>query len=93
MSRYTFTTSIEVELDDGALADCLMDIEVETYPAEPYSWGGSRGTETDVSATLSSLEVEGDRMTRAKAVEVYGAAEVGRIETIAAETVTPEDVA
>lgn len=93
MSRYTFTTSIEVELDDGALADCLLDIEVETYPAEPYSWGGSRGTETDVSATLSSLEVEGDRMTRAQAIEVYGPAEVERIETIAAETVTPEDVA
>lgn len=36
---------IEITVDDVLLS---VSFETETYSLEPYSWGGSRGTETDI---------------------------------------------
>ena len=43
------TTIAILNLED---VPACFDVESETYPAEPYSWGGSRGLETETSATL-----------------------------------------
>lgn len=52
--------------------DAVWVIEVETYPAEPYSWGQSRGTETEVTARLLSWERHGATFTRADACALEG---------------------
>lgn len=51
----------DYEIGDGKTwsitGKAVFDIEAETYPAEPYSWGGSRGTELAVSAKFAALVV------------------------------------
>ena len=80
-----FSTSLTLYLPDDIEADCLFEIETDTHPAEPYSWGGSRGSETDVSATLKSIDIDGSVMPRAKVIEVFGIKEIWRMETLAVE--------
>ena len=41
-----------------------FDIEGEEYPAEPYSWGGSRGMELEIGAELISAQLGGLTLDR-----------------------------
>lgn len=49
-----------------------FNTSVERYPAERYSWGGSRGMETTPSAQLRSLKIGEHLMDRAEAVRIFG---------------------
>ena len=60
--------------------EATFDITVEEYPAEPYSWGGSRGTETEVTARLLSWHRHGQEFTRSDATALIGDSEVSRQE-------------
>ena len=54
-----FETRIDLDTPFGYLegVPATFEVHVEEYPAEPYSWGGSRGTETAVSARFISLQL------------------------------------
>lgn len=69
------------------LEDVLCEFEVETdeYPAEPYAWGGSRGTETDVSATLLSAKIGGLVLVREQVLLMFGPEAVLRAESAACD--------
>lgn len=60
----------------------IFDVEVEEYPAEPYSWGESRGTETEIRATLKFAQLAHIKLTP----EMIGPEEVKRIERHVEET-------
>lgn len=49
--------TIDLYTQYGYLEDVPVEYEldVETYPAEPYSWGGGRGTETEVEVVILSI--------------------------------------
>lgn len=52
-----FETKIDLDTPFGYLeaVPAVFDVDVELYPAEPFSHGGSRGTEREVTANLKSL--------------------------------------
>lgn len=70
--------------------DAIFVIAVESYPAEPYSWGGSRGLEHEVSARLLSWHRHGDEFDRADAVAIEGEARILEQEEWAAGSVDPD---
>lgn len=72
---YLHFNGIEEELD------AVWEISTERYPAEPYSHGGGRGTETETTARLVSW---GSR-TRADAIALAGETEIRRQEAWVAE--------
>ena len=47
-------------------------VEIERYPAEPYSWGQSRGYEIEATATLESWSCHGFTGNRADAIRLIG---------------------
>ena len=53
----TYQSTICLDTDEGCVEDCpaKFAIEVTTSKAEPYSWGQSRGAETDARAKLISI--------------------------------------
>ena len=63
-------------------ARCDFDVTTETYPAEPYSWGESRGTETNVEVRLVAVHLGGLRLTREQAVLAFGSDAVADLEDI-----------
>lgn len=63
--------------------DALWKVTVETYPAEAYSWGQSRGWEHEVSAELVRWSID---RTRADALRFDHETEIERQEEIVAET-------
>lgn len=71
--------------------DAIFVITVESYPAEPTSWGASRGLEHEVSARLLSWHRHGIEFTRAAAVAIEGEARIAQQEEWAAGNVDPED--
>ena len=86
-ARETYYTTGPLYLHPNGIEmehDALWRITVETYPAEPTSWGQSRGWETEVSAELIRWSVD---RTRDDAVAIEGG-EAGIIEqeAITAET-------
>ena len=76
-SLYLHHNGIEME------HDALWKITVETYPAEAYSWGQSRGLEHEVSAELVRWSID---RTRADALRFDPESEIVRQEEIVAET-------
>ena len=54
--------------------------EAETYPAEPYTTGESRGMVTDASAVLSHVIVGNLELSRAQFVQMIGQKGVDAIE-------------
>lgn len=70
--------------------DAIFVITVETYPAEPYSYGRSRGDETEVSARLLCWERHGETYDRAAACDIAGEAEIIRQEELTADAVEPD---
>lgn len=63
--------------------EAIFRVEAETYLLEPYSWGQSRGYETEISATLVRFSTD---RTREDAVKIDGEAEIARQEELFAET-------
>lgn len=81
-------TSTSYALDlDGLIyvedAECEFEIEIDTYPAEPYSWGQSRGTETEITATLTAVKLDGWKASREIAVQMFGEDAIDRAEDTA----------
>jgi len=70
-------TSINTTIDlDGNVyiedVACGADLTINRYPAEPYSWGGSRGYETEVDCTIISVTVGFLKLTHEQAVLMFG---------------------
>lgn len=61
-------------------------VETESWPAEPFSWGESRGTETGAAARLVSATLDGRTLTREDVLRIKGAATVAVYERDAART-------
>jgi hypothetical protein len=71
-----------IELQD---VPCDFDFYIETYPAEPTSWGQSRGMECDVSASLTSIRLGGAMLSAAKAEEIFGPDAIAAAEKVAVD--------
>ena len=63
--------------------DALWKVTVETYPAEAYSWGQSRGWEHEVTAELVRWSID---RSRDDAMRIDPEAEIVRQEELVAET-------
>lgn len=74
----TFDTSFCVDCDAGFMDDVIgtYEIDYETCDAEPYSWGESRGVETEASALLVAIQIGGWVGGREDAVKMTGLAHV-----------------
>ena len=67
------TATLTINLDDGFFeADALWDVDGETYAAEPYSHGGSRGFEVSCGVELVSVKIGGFTATRSQIAEMIG---------------------
>lgn len=87
------SASYALDLDGDVYVEdvpCEFEIEIEVYPAEPYSWGQSRGTETDISAALTSVKLGGWKASREIAVQIFGAEAIERAESVAEDRVVEE---
>lgn len=75
-------TTIDLYTDFGPLegVPATFDVEVETFPAEPYSWGGSRGTETEVSARFKSMQLNGLTLRENEAIAAFGLEQINALE-------------
>ncbi len=62
---------------------CEFDVEIKEYEAEPYSWGQSRGTEVEISATLTAVKLGGWAAPREIAIKIFGEEAIGRAENVA----------
>lgn len=50
-----------------------FEVKTETFPAEPYSWGGSRGMETEISdINITGVQVGGLVLTEEQATKMFG---------------------
>lgn len=57
-----------------------IELETETYPAEPYSWGGSRGSETEItSMEIVGVQVGGLTLTEEQATKMFGEDAIRRV--------------
>lgn len=66
--------------------EALFDIETETGTAEPYSWGGSRGSELcAVSWEIVHINMNGFKIGRTALIDMLGKDEVIAIENSACE--------
>ena len=75
---YLHPNGIEEELD------ATFAITVERWPAEPTTWGASRGLEYEVSARLLFWTRHDVRFSRAAAVAIEGEAKIKEQEKWAA---------
>ena len=83
---------LEIDFADD-LADSIHDMgvtlymatETERYPAEPYSYGLSRGVTTEASAHMLHVKIGGLILNRQQALLMMGDEWVSRIEGIHAE--------
>jgi len=83
---------IEIEIPEGYLEEvtATFDVDQETYPAEPYSWGGSRGTETVTYAEFQHCMLGGLKIDRPMLVKMLSEAEVCAIEERVADELADE---
>lgn len=82
----TFETDIEFDADTGPIrATGIFAIRSSTSDAEPYSWGGSRGTERETDATLMQITLGGLTLTRELASQIVTPGELAQIEATAAD--------
>lgn len=80
--KYTATIVIE---EDGMIEPvAVFDIEGEEYPAEPFSWGGSRGTEREATAELISVKIGNLSLSRSQVSDMVGEEELQRQEGLVA---------
>ena len=82
----TFETDIEMDADTGPIrATGIFAIRSTTSEAEPYSWGGSRGTERETDATLMQITLGGLTLARELASQIVTPGELAQIEAGAAD--------
>lgn len=76
------TSSITIEIPEGLLEDveAEFDVSLEKSWLEPYSWGQSRGFETEVNAELISAQIGGLKLTRYQIVAMLSEPEALAIE-------------
>ncbi len=75
MTRISDTTDAPLILDteEGSLeCPAAFGIEGGEYPAEPYSWGGSRGTEIEIGAELLAARFGGLTLSRDMVEAIIG---------------------
>ena len=66
-----------------------FEVETETFPAEPYLWGGSRGTETEITGIdITGVQVGGLVLTEDQATKMFGPEAIERI----CDSLTLEDL-
>lgn len=81
MTSEDFEMTADLEIGDFyGETQMHFDVECASYPAEPYSWGGSRGTEMSVTATLAMFMLGLKIIKRPDLVEMIGEAEVRALE-------------
>lgn len=81
-------TQIDLDTDFGYLegVPAVFDVEVVEYPAERFSWGGSRGTERAVSARFQKLNLNGLTLRENEAIAWLGRDQINRLENFIEET-------
>lgn len=87
------STSYALDLDGLIYVEdvpCEFDVEIEVSHLEPYSWGQSRGTETEITATLTAVKLGGWKASREIAVQIFGADAIERAESVAEDRVAEE---
>lgn len=87
------STSYALDLDGLIYVEdvpCEFDVEIEVSHLEPYSWGQSRGTETEITATLTAVKLGGLTITRDQAVLMFGADTIERAESVAEDRIAEE---
>lgn len=75
MARITNTHAGTITLDTPeGYCECpaTFDVEGERYPAEPYSWGGSRGYEVEARAELLTAQLGGLLLGRSQVEAIIG---------------------
>lgn len=66
-------TMVSINTGSGELElEATFDIEIEEYPAEPTSWGASRGTETTIEAKFRELKLGAGTMGENMAIGFFG---------------------
>ena len=66
-----------------------FEVDTEQYPAEPYSWGGNRGMETDIEdVKITGVGVGGLMLTEEQAIKMFGTEAIERI----CDSLTLEDL-
>tara|TARA_R110002072_G_scaffold63430_5_gene157850 strand:+ start:2497 stop:2751 length:255 start_codon:yes stop_codon:yes gene_type:complete len=62
------------KIDLGVLEDleAEFDIDIETYPAEPYSTGASRGMEKEVTAHLRKIKINDLELDVHDSIKAFG---------------------
>ena len=77
-----FETELTIQLPEGELTDvkAVFDIDVESYDAEPYSWGQNRGKETTATAELLTLRLGSLKLTRDLVCEMLSSTQVAAME-------------
>lgn len=81
-------TDLEIDFADD-FADSIRDMgvtlymatETERYPAEPYSYGLSRGVTTEATARLLHVKIGGLILDRQQALLMMGDEWVARLES------------
>ena len=53
-------------------SDLTFDLDYETVPAEPYSWGEGRGVEAMADATIITATIGRKLATRNELIDVVG---------------------
>ncbi len=50
-----------------------FEVTTETFPAEPYVWGGNRGMETEITdVDIIGVQVGGLTLTEDQAIKMFG---------------------
>ena len=82
--------TLDYEDDNVTLREVKLSAgwDYTEYPAEPYSWGGSRGMEREYEATIYSVMVGGLYLNRREMVRMIGRIAVLAIESEAADLVS-----
>ena len=91
ITRSTMDAAIYLHPDGGEEElDARFGITVESWPAEPTTWGASRGLEYEVTARLIEWTRHGERMNRDDAVAIEGEARIAQQEEWAAMLIEPD---
>lgn len=67
MSRISMEWETELAIDVAqGYMECpaVFDIDCDEYPAESFSWGGSRGTEISCAAELIEVQLGATKLPR-----------------------------
>src|SRR5680860_644057 len=72
--KQPFETFVEIDCEAGHLEDvpAEFDLEIDKFPAEPFSHGGSRGEVTEVTAHLRSLRIGGLDLDVHQSIKAFG---------------------